>query len=59
MIFLWMTEMTACLNADKNGPVEWGKMMMQEGITPVILDDATYTSAYLGLGKFEIQIVLS
>lgn len=51
--------MTACLNADENGPVEWGKMMMQERITPVILEDATYTSEYLGLGKLQFQIVLS
>lgn len=54
-----MTEMTACVNTDENGPVEWGKMMMQERITPVILEDATYTSDYLGLEKFQIHIVLS
>lgn len=51
--------MTACSNADENGPVEWRKMVMQEKITPVILGDLTYPSEDLGLGKFQIQIVLS
>lgn len=57
-----MTERTACLNADENDPVEWGKMMMQERrwkITPAILEDTVYTSEDLGIGKFQIQIVLT
>lgn len=40
-----MTERTACLNADENDPVEWGKMMIQERrwkITPAILEDTLY-----------------
>lgn len=56
-----MTERTACLNADENDPVEWGKMMQERKweITPAIQEDIVYTSEDLGVGKFQIQIVLT